>query len=1205
MSDLDRLQRMFDEAVRRAIARRKLPGELGRVPGKTDASNFVVPGRPGYTWVRLTSGSGVSLVPAINHQVAHKPDVPVFVELNERGIYEITGIRADDFLVFSGGAPLPSTSAAPATNAPVGARRIAPGLVHMASGMVVVIEPFYYRYGHEEHYFPGGSLDLTGYVPATSGHHAWCKVGVDPKTRSAVAVAGTSKIATLPLTEGDLAAIPFPYVPLAGVKLTNGMTAIGGETRFRDARPWWSVQPEPFGVRAATTLAIGGGAVTVTQTAHVLEAESGTADDLDTITAAASATFVLLKAAAGHTITVRHGADNISLNGAADFVLSGSKGLLLFYDGSAWNDLGAGGGSGSGTDPDAIHDNVAGEIAALSEKATPVNADLLIIEDSEASNAKKKVQVGNLPGGGGGVSGPASSTDNAIPRFDGTAGTLLQDSSVTIDDNNRLILPDDAAYPPLNVTARSVPPSSPVAGDVYLDDGTNTASGAPGWRRYTGAAWEDVSAASGSGGTDTDAIHDNVAGEIAALPEKATPVNADLLIIEDSEASNAKKKVQIGNLPGGGGGASSLDDLMDVDTSTTPPGDGQALLWDAAANLWLPHDVEKPSEVVLSGDLADTPGAIFSADRYYGSDTPDKAFDDDPGTPWQASGGWPYWLEVELPNKFVVKRYSLQFYDGAAAPSAWEFQYWNGLTWVTVDTQSGYPQSAEVRTFDIDNDAAAFRWRWRFTAGNGSTWIRVYEAELFADSGSGTDPDAIHDNVAGEIAALSEKATPVNADLLIIEDSEASNAKKKVQVGNLPGGGGGVSGPASSTDNAIPRFDGTAGTLLQDSSVTIDDNNRLILPDDAAYPPLNVTARSVPPSSPVAGDVYLDDGTNTASGAPGWRRYTGAAWEDVSAASGSGGTDTDAIHDNVAGEIAALPEKATPVNADLLIIEDSEASNAKKKVQIGNLPGGGGGASSLDDLMDVDTSTTPPGDGQALLWDAAANLWLPHDVEKPSEVVLSGDLADTPGAIFSADRYYGSDTPDKAFDDDPGTPWQASGGWPYWLEVELPNKFVVKRYSLQFYDGAAAPSAWEFQYWNGLTWVTVDTQSGYPQSAEVRTFDIDNDAAAFRWRWRFTAGNGSTWIRVYEAELFADVAAGNSLGSLSDVDTITAQPTGGQALVFDDTDDLWKPGTPDQWVAPPASASASGTPGQMAYDSDYLYVCVATDTWKRVALSTW
>jgi hypothetical protein len=37
----------------------------------------------------------------------------------------------------------------------------------------------------------------------------------------------------------------------------------------------------------------------------------------------------------------------------------------------------------------------------------------------------------------------------------------------------------------------------------------------------------------------------------------------------------------------------------------------------------------------------------------------------------------------------------------------------------------------------------------------------------------------------------------------------------------------------------------------------------------------------------------------------------------------------------------------------------------------------------------------------------------------------------------------------------------------------------------------------------------------------------------------------------------------------------------------------------------PASASATGTQGQIAWDANYMYVCTATDTWKRVALATW
>ena len=37
----------------------------------------------------------------------------------------------------------------------------------------------------------------------------------------------------------------------------------------------------------------------------------------------------------------------------------------------------------------------------------------------------------------------------------------------------------------------------------------------------------------------------------------------------------------------------------------------------------------------------------------------------------------------------------------------------------------------------------------------------------------------------------------------------------------------------------------------------------------------------------------------------------------------------------------------------------------------------------------------------------------------------------------------------------------------------------------------------------------------------------------------------------------------------------------------------------------PSSATATGTTGTIVYDANYIYVCVATNTWKRVAISTW
>lgn len=78
------------------------------------------------------------------------------------------------------------------------------------------------------------------------------------------------------------------------------------------------------------------------------------------------------------------------------------------------------------------------------------------------------------------------------------------------------------------------------------------------------------------------------------------------------------------------------------------------------------------------------------------------------------------------------------------------------------------------------------------TPGNVPYWV---DADTLGDTGIAyadlqDDPDAIHDNVAGEIAAIAEKVAPVDADMIVIEDSEDLNAKKMVQIGNLTTGAG-------------------------------------------------------------------------------------------------------------------------------------------------------------------------------------------------------------------------------------------------------------------------------------------------------------------------------------------------------------------------------------------------------------------------------
>jgi hypothetical protein len=73
------------------------------------------------------------------------------------------------------------------------------------------------------------------------------------------------------------------------------------------------------------------------------------------------------------------------------------------------------------------------------------------------------------------VSGPASSTDNAIARFDGTGGITLQNSGVTIDDSDNVIIPGNLTVNGTTTTVNSA--TLDVAdSNITVNDGGNDAS---------------------------------------------------------------------------------------------------------------------------------------------------------------------------------------------------------------------------------------------------------------------------------------------------------------------------------------------------------------------------------------------------------------------------------------------------------------------------------------------------------------------------------------------------------------------------------------------------------------------------------------------------------------------------------------------------------------------------------------------------------
>lgn len=114
-----------------------------------------------------------------------------------------------------------------------------------------------------------------------------------------------------------------------------------------------------------------------------------------------------------------------------------------------------------------------------------------------------------------------------------------------------------------------------------------------------------------------------------------------------------------------------------------------------------------------------------------------------------------------------------------------EIQFGSDYTKVVGNHFSGCTTDIDdmaTNTIIIGDDTAYNATSWD---GNMGTATKNAIRDKFESLGSG-DADAIHDNVANEITAITLKATPVSADELIIEDSAASYAKKSITIGSLP-----------------------------------------------------------------------------------------------------------------------------------------------------------------------------------------------------------------------------------------------------------------------------------------------------------------------------------------------------------------------------------------------------------------------------------
>ena len=339
------------------------------------------------------------------------------------------------------------------------------------------------------------------------------------------------------------------------------------------------------------------------------------------------------------------------------------------------------------TDANAIHDNVAGEISLITAKTTPVDADVTVIEDSAASNAKKKLSWSNIKA--------------TLKTYMDTLYAPIA-KGVTNGDSHDHSGGDGAQID--HTTLSNIGSNAHSAIDTHISSTSNPhqvdyadVSGQDAGTDVTAAELEELTDGSTtslhdhSGITDADAIHDNVSGEISAITAKTTPVDADITLIEDSAASNAKKKLSWSNIK------ATMKAYMD--TIYAPIAKG-----------------------VTNGDSHDHSGGDGAQINH-----------------------------TTLSN------------IGSNSHSTID-------THISSTSNPHQVDYADVSGQDAGTDVTAAELE-ELTDGSSTT--------LHSHS-SITDSDAIHDNVAGEINAITAKTSADNSDAFVLEDSGASYAKKKM-----------------------------------------------------------------------------------------------------------------------------------------------------------------------------------------------------------------------------------------------------------------------------------------------------------------------------------------------------------------------------------------------------------------------------------------